>query len=76
MAAALSAGARRSGLVIALIAAPLAIPLMVFTASAGRASLDGDPAASANLMLGCAVSLFLTAMSPFAISAALKARLE
>ncbi|QNL19791.1 heme exporter protein CcmB [Hyphobacterium sp. CCMP332] len=76
IAAALSAGARRGGLVIALIAAPLAIPLMVFTASAGRAAAIGDAAAGANLLLTCAVSLFLTALSPFAISAALKARLE
>jgi heme exporter protein B len=76
IAAALSAGARRSGLVIALIAAPLAIPLLVFAASAGRASLVGDPAATANLLLTCAVSLFLVALAPFAISAALKARLE
>ncbi len=76
LAGALAAGARRGGLVIALIAAPLAIPLMIFTATAGRASLTGDPAAMANFMLTCAVSLFLTALSPFAISAALKARLE
>ncbi|WP_420430450.1 heme exporter protein CcmB [Hyphobacterium sp.] len=76
MAAALSAGARRGGLVIALIAAPLAIPLLVFSASAGRASLVGDPAAGANLLLVGAASLFLVALAPFAISAALKARLE
>lgn len=76
LAAALAAGARRGGLVIALIAAPLAIPLMVFTASAGRASLAGDPAAFANLMLTCATSLFLVALTPFAIAAALRARLE
>lgn len=76
MAASLAAGTRRGGLVIALIAAPLAIPLMVFTASAGRASLAGDPAAMANLLLTCATSLFLMALCPFAIAAALRARLE
>ncbi|WP_421789441.1 heme exporter protein CcmB [Hyphobacterium sp.] len=76
IAAALSAGARRGGLVIALITAPLAIPLMVFAATAGRASLQGDPAAMANVLLTLAVSLFLTALAPFAIAAALRARLE
>jgi heme exporter protein B len=76
LAAALSAGARRGGLVIALIAAPLAIPLMVFAASSGRVGGIGDASAQANVLLTCASSLFLVALIPFAIAAALKGRLE
>ncbi|MCW5725548.1 MAG: heme exporter protein CcmB [Maricaulaceae bacterium] len=75
-AGALAAGARRAGLVIALIAAPLQIPLLVFAAAAGRAAFDGDERALANLILCAAASLFALALAPFGIAAALRARME
>lgn len=76
LAGALAAGVRRAGLLIALIAAPLMIPLLVFAAAAGREALAGDERALANLLLTAAASLFVMALSPFAIAGALKARLE
>tara|TARA_R110002072_G_scaffold174750_1_gene330303 strand:- start:623 stop:1291 length:669 start_codon:yes stop_codon:yes gene_type:complete len=75
-AGALAAGVKRAGLLIALIAAPLMIPLLVFAAAAGREAYGGGEAALANLALTGAASLFAAAIFPFAIGAALKARLE
>jgi len=75
-AGALAAGVKRAGLLIALIAAPLMIPLLVFAAAAGREAYAGDERALSNLLLTAAASLFVMALSPFAIGAALKARLE
>ncbi|MEE2565543.1 heme exporter protein CcmB [Hyphobacterium marinum] len=75
-AGALAAGVKRAGLLIALIAAPLMIPLLVFAAAAGREAHAGDERALANLLLTAAASLFVMALSPFAIAAALKTRLE
>ena len=75
-AGALAAGVKRAGLLIALIAAPLQVPLLVFAAGAGRAALDQTGTAGANLMLAAAVSLAALVLAPAGIAAALKARLE
>jgi len=75
-AGALAAGLSRAGLLIALIAAPLQVPLLVFVAGAGRAAMDGTGLAGANLMLAGAFSLAALALAPFGMAAALKARLE
>ena len=73
---ALAAGVKRAGLLIALIAAPLQVPALVFAAGAGRAALEGTGVAGANLMLTAAFSLAALALAPAGIAAALKARLE
>ena len=75
-AAALAAGVRRAGLLIALIAAPLQTPLLIFAAGAGRAASEAPHLVFANLALTAAASLAALALAPFAIAAALRARLE
>ncbi|ABI67140.1 heme exporter protein CcmB [Maricaulis maris] len=74
-AGALAAGVRRSGLLIALIATPMMVPVLIFAAGAGRSALAGDERALANLLLTVAVSLGTTALAPFGIVAALRSRL-
>lgn len=75
-AGALSAGVKRGGLLIALIAMPLMIPVLVFAAGAGRAALEGElDRAVATLLLTCAVSLGTIALVPFGIAAAIRVRL-
>ena len=75
-AGALAAGVKRAGLLIALIAAPLQTPLLIFAAGAGREALNATGRAEANILLTLAVSLILLVISPPGIAAALKARLE
>ncbi len=75
-AGALAAGLKRAGLLIALVAAPLQVPLLVFAAGAGREAATGGGAYAANLMLAAAMSLAVLALAPFGAAAALKARLE
>lgn len=75
-AGALAAGVKRAGLLIALIAAPLQVPLLVFASGAGRAALDQTGTAAANLMLTGAFSLAALVLAPAGIAAALKARME
>ena len=74
-AGALAAGIRRSGLLIALIAAPMMVPVLIFAAGAGRAGFEGDERALANLVLTAAVSLGTIALVPFGIAAAVRSRL-
>jgi heme exporter protein B len=73
--AALAAGVRRGGLLIALIAIPLYVPVMIFGASAMYAAAEGRDAAEP-LMLAGASALFGMAISPFAAAAALRAALD
>ncbi|MEM8921418.1 MAG: heme exporter protein CcmB [Pseudomonadota bacterium] len=73
--AALAAGVRRGGLLIALIALPLYAPAMIFSASAVYAAADGrSPVAS--LMLAGASAMAALAVSPFASAAALRTALD
>lgn len=72
----LAAGLKRAGLLIALIAAPLQVPVLVFAAGAGRATIDQTGTAGANLLLTAAFSLAALVLAPAGIAAALKARLE
>lgn len=74
-AGALAAGIRRSGLLIALIATPMMVPVLVFAAGAGRSAFEGDERALANLLLTLAVSLGTTALVPFGIAAAVRSRM-
>ncbi len=75
-AGALAAGLKRAGLLIALIAAPLQVPLLVFAAGAGRAAMDGTGLELPNLMMALAGSLLALVLAPLGAAAALKARLE
>ena len=75
-AGALAAGVKRGGLLIALIAAPMMVPVLIFAAGAGRAAFEGDDRAIANLLLTLAVSLGTTALAPFGIAGAIRSRLS
>jgi heme exporter protein B len=74
-AGALVAGVKRGGLLIALIATPMMVPVLIFAAGAGRSAFDGDERALANLLLTLAVSMATTALLPFGIAAAMRSRL-
>ena len=74
-AGALAAGVKRGGLLIALIATPMMVPVLIFAAGAGRSALEGDDRIFANLGLTLAVSLGTTALAPFGIAAAVRSRL-
>ena len=65
--AAVTAGLPRAGSLAGLLLLPLAVPLLIFGASA---SGDGDSGA---LLLEAAVALLLTAGSPFVAGAAIRA---
>jgi heme exporter protein B len=67
MVAALTAGLPRAGALAGVLLLPLAVPLLIFGASA-----SGDTASGA-LPLEAAVSLLLVAASPFVIGAAIRA---
>lgn len=73
--AALAAGVRRGGLLIALVALPLYTPLMIFGAAtlnlAAQGSEWGPP-----LMLTAAVTLFSAVISPIASAFALRAAID
>lgn len=74
-AGALAAGIKRSGLLIALIATPMMVPVLIFAAGAGRSAFAGDERAVANLLLTLAISLGTVALAPFGIAAAVRGRL-
>lgn len=74
-AGALAAGVKRGGLLIALIAAPMMVPVLIFAAGAGRSAFEADERALANLVLTLAVSLGTVALAPFGITAAVRSRL-
>lgn len=76
LAGALAAGVKRAGILVALIAAPLMIPILVFAAASGRAAFEGDERAVASAMIAAALSLGVSALAPFAIGAVLRARSE
>lgn len=73
--AALAAGVRRGGLLIALVALPLYVPTMIFGAAALYAAAAGEDWASP-LMLTGAAALFGIAISPFAGAMALRTAID
>lgn len=75
IAGALTAGVRRGGLVMSLIALPLYVPAVVFGAAAATAAANGLDAAPSLMILG-ALSLFELILAPFAAAAALRLHLE
>jgi heme exporter protein B len=75
VAAALTLGARRQGVLSALLVLPLYVPPLVFGAAAVEASAAGGSARPHLLILG-ALSLLALALAPWASAAALRQALE
>jgi heme exporter protein B len=73
--AALTAGMRRGGLLIALVTLPLYVPTMIFGAAALYAAASGGDWAQP-AMLTAAVALFGIATSPFAAAMALRTAID
>ncbi len=71
----LTAGIKRSGLLLSLLVIPLFIPVLIFGASAVQASTVGLPA-SGQLYLLAAFSIMSLLFTPFATSAAIKISLN
>lgn len=74
--AALAAGVRRGGLLIALVALPLYAPAMIFGAASLYATSGGGTEWAPPLMLAGAVALFAVASAPFAAAMALRTAID
>jgi heme exporter protein B len=75
VAAALTAGVRRGGLLIAALCLPLYVPTLVFGAGALAAAVNGQDMSQALALLG-AQSLFALAIGPWAAAAALRVNMS
>jgi heme exporter protein B len=75
IAAALTAGVRRGGLLIAALCLPLYVPTLVFGAGALAAAVNGQDMGQALALLG-AQSLFALAIAPWAAAAGLRVNLS
>lgn len=75
VAAALSLGARRQGVLLSLLVLPLYVPPLIFGAGAVEASAVGLPARAHLLLLG-ALTLAALPLAPWASAAALRQALE
>ena len=73
--AALVLGARRGGVLLALLVLPLTVPVLVFGVAAVDAAVAGLPARPHLLVLG-AMLLTALALAPFAAAAALRQAVE
>jgi heme exporter protein B len=71
LAGALAAALPRSGLLVAVLVLPLAIPLLIFGVAATEAAVAGAPFGGAFRFL-CAVSLFFLVLGPLAAAAVLR----
>lgn len=63
---------RRGGLLMALLALPLSIPVLIFGVSAAEAATGGTVSFLAPFAILCAISLASAALCPFAAAAALR----
>jgi heme exporter protein B len=75
IAAALTLGARRPGVLNALLVLPLYLPPLIFGTAAVEATLSGESARGDLLLLG-ALSVAALALAPWATAAALRQALE
>jgi heme exporter protein B len=75
IAAALSLGARRPGVLMTLLVLPLYLPPLIFGTGAVEASLSAD-GARAHLLLLAALMLAALPLAPFAAAAALRQALD
>ncbi|WP_242162958.1 heme exporter protein CcmB [Lysobacter sp. M15] len=73
--AALTVGMRRSGILVALLALPLYVPVLVFGAGSVTAAAQGLEFAGALLLLGAGLALAL-ALAPLAAAAAIRISLS
>lgn len=73
--AALVLGARRGGILLALLVLPLTVPVLIFGVAAVDAAIAGLPARPHLLVLG-ALLLATLAAAPFAAAAALRQSVE
>jgi heme exporter protein B len=74
--AALTLGARRGGLLIALLVLPLYVPTLIFGISAIGAALLGPAGFQPSLLILAAISLFAAVLGPVAAAAALRLQLH
>lgn len=72
---ALTAGLRRSGMLLALLALPLYVPVLIFGAGSVMAAAQGLPHAGALLLLGAGLTMGLV-LAPLAAAAALRIALQ
>jgi heme exporter protein B len=70
--AALTVSLRRGGLLMAVIALPLTIPVLIFGVAAASAASGGLSPFRAPFLMLCAMTLFSIAGAPFAAAAALR----
>jgi heme exporter protein B len=73
--AALTVGMRRSGILLALLALPLYVPVLVFGAGSVAASAQGLDAVGALLLLGAGLAIALV-LAPLAAAAAIRIALN
>ena len=73
--AALTVGLKRGSVLLSLIVLPLAMPLLIFGASATDRAINGESVAGPIYLL-TALCIFVTTVAPFAASAALRITLE
>jgi len=73
--AALTVGLKRGSVMLSLIVLPLAMPLLIFGASATDRAINGESIAGPIYLLG-ALCVLTTTLAPFAASAALRITLE
>jgi heme exporter protein B len=73
--AALTVGIRRSGMLLALLALPLFLPVLVFGAGSVMAAAQGLPWVGALLLLGAGLALALV-LAPLAAAAAIRIALN
>ncbi len=70
--AALTVSLRRGGLLMAVLALPLTIPVLIFGVSAASAASGGPAPFMTPFLMLCAISLAAIALAPFAAAAALR----
>ena len=70
--AALTVSLKRGGLLMAVLALPLTIPVLIFGVSAASAASGGAAPFLTPFLMLCAFSLFALAAAPFAAAAALR----
>jgi heme exporter protein B len=70
--AALTVSLKRGGLLMAVLALPLTIPVLIFGVSAASAASGGPAPFAAPFLMLCACSLGVIALAPFAAAAALR----
>ncbi len=71
--AALTAGLRKGGLLMAVLILPLCIPVLIFGVSAATAGIGNPVPFATPFLILCALSLAAMAGAPFAAAAALRA---